>query len=425
MAERWDTARVLALAPDVSSRRAAGPLAAPGAWLTTGAAGTAVWGECQGSAARPYRTAADLAGPAYTCSCPSRKSPCKHALALLLLWACGQVAGGGEPPDWAAPRPAARRSREEPADPQAAQRRAAQRAARVAAGLDELDRWLADQVRQGLAHSPKASYLHWDTIAARMIDAQAPAIAERLRALPAVLHSGPGWESRLLEEYAMLRLLISAYRRRDQLPADLDGTVRSRIGFTTRHADVLARGEHVKDSWLVLARRDLELERIRTRRTWLRAGGSGRVALVLSFAGPGESFDLALPAGACAVLELAFYPGALPLRALIVTSENPHPAGPPPGTTAAGALNGWAHALAADPWLESWPVIITATPATEPRPCLADADGDALPLHPGAGDCWPLLAVSAGRPVTVAAEWSPRGLWPLTVWDEAGLAVPL
>ena len=434
MAERWDTARVLALAQDASSRRAARPLAARHMWLTAGTAGTTAWGECQGNAASPYQTAADLAGPAYTCSCPSRKSPCKHALALLLLWSSGQVTEGGEPPDWAArwlrsrtarTRTASAAGREAPADPEAAQRRAAQREARVAAGLDELDRWLADQVRQGLAHSPKASYLHWDTIAARMIDAQAPGIAERLRALPAVLHSGAGWESRLLEEYALLRLLLTAYRRRGRLPPGLDGTVRSRIGFTSRHADVIAHGEHVKDRWLVLARRDLELERIRTRRTWLRADGTGRVALVLSFAGPGESFDLSLPPGAGAVLELAFYPGALPLRALIVTSEDPHPAGPPPGTTAAGALNGWAHALAADPWLESWPVIITATPAREPRPCLADADGDALPLHPGAGDCWPLLAVSAGRPVTVAAEWSPRGLWPLTVWDQAGLAVPL
>jgi hypothetical protein len=263
-----------------------------------------------------------------------------------------------------------------------------------------------------------------------MIDAQAPAVAERLRAIPGLLHSGAGWETRLLEEYAMLRLLITAYRRLGDLPGGLDGTVRSRIGFTVRQADVLSTGEHVKDRWLALARRDLETERIRTRRTWLRGTATGRLALILSFAAPGESFDLAIPAGAEAALELAFYPGALPLRALIVTGENPRPGGPPPGATVAGALNGWAHALAADPWLESWPAVLTATPARDPGPCLVDADGDALPLHPAAGDCWPLLAVSAGRPVTIAAEWTPRGLWPLTAWalppdESAGLAVPL
>jgi hypothetical protein len=25
----------------------------------------------------------------------------------------------------------------------------------------------------------------------------------------------------------------------------------------------------------------------------------------------------------------------------------------------------------------------------------------------------------------VAGEWTPRGLWPLTAWDEGGMAVPL
>jgi hypothetical protein len=29
---------------------------------------------------------------------------------------------------------------------------------------------------------------------------------------------------------------------------------------------------------------------------------------------------------------------------------------------------------------------------------------------------WPLLAVSGGHPVTVAGEWSLRGLTALTVW---------
>jgi len=56
---------------------------------------------------------------------------------------------------------------------------------------------------------------------------------------------------------------------------------------------------------------------------------------------------------------------------------------------------------------------------------VSDAAGHALPLHPGAGDCWPLFAISAGRPVTVAGEWTPRGLWPLTAWDEGGRMVLL
>jgi hypothetical protein len=303
--ERWDRARVLALAPDASSLRAAQLLASGRSWPSTGAADdSALWGECLGSAVTPYRIVVDLSGPAYRCSCPSRKFPCKHALALMLLWSDGTVGTNGGPPDWAASWLATRSDKasdpkepKAPADPAAALRRAEQREARVASGLTEVDRWLCDQVRQGLAASQRYGYRHWDDIAARMIDAQAPGLAERLRALAAVPHSGPGWDGRLLEEYALLRLLAAAGREQAGLPPPLRDTVRSRVGFTVRQADVLASATPVRDHWHVLARRDLDQDRIRTRRTWLRGRHTGRTALVLSFAALGQSLDDSLTVG--------------------------------------------------------------------------------------------------------------------------------
>jgi hypothetical protein len=310
------------------------------------------------------------------------------------------------------------------ADPAAALRRAEQREARVAAGLTELDRWLCDQVRQGLAASQRSGYRLWDDIASRMVDAQAPGLAERLRALAAVPHSGPGWEGRLLEESALLRLLVTAYGEPEKLSPALRATVRSRIGFTVRQAEVLASASPVRDHWHVLARRDLDQDRIRTRRTWLRGQRTGRFALVLSFAAIGQPLDSSLAVGTAVDADLAFYPAAVPMRALVGTRHDTLPAGAPPGITTAGLLAGYATALGEDPWLDSWPALLEATPARAPLPCLFDAAGDAVPLHPGAGDCWPLFALSGGRPLTVAGEWTPRGLWPLTAWDHAR-AVPL
>ena len=430
--ERWDRARVLALAPDASSLRAAQPLASSRSWPVTGAAdGSALWGECQGSAATPYRTAVDLAGPAYRCSCPSRKFPCKHALALMLLWSDGAVAPRADPPEWASSWLATRLAKasatndpKPPADPAAALRRAEQREARVATGLTELDRWLCDQVRQGLAVSQRSGYRHWDDIAARMVDAQAPGLAERLRALAAVPYSGSGWEARLLEEYALLRLLATACGEQDKLPPPLRDTARSRVGFTVRQADVLASATRIRDRWHVLARRDLDQDRIRTRRVWLRGQDTGRFALVLSFAVLGESLDDSLTVGAETDAELAFYPGAVPLRALVAARHDTVPGGRPSGATIAGLLASYAAALAEDPWLDTWPAVLDATPARAPAPGLYDAAGDAVPLHPDAGDCWTLFALSGGRPLTVAGEWTPRGLWPLTAWDQ-GMVVPL
>jgi len=308
--------------------------------------------------------------------------------------------------------------------PGPAQRRAEQREARVASGLTELDRWLCDQVRQGLAASQRSGYRHWDDIAARMVDAQAPGLAERLRALAGVPYSGPGWEGRLLEEYALLRLLATACREQARLPPPLRGTVRSRVGFTVRQADVLASAAPVRDHWLVLARRDLDQDRIRTRRAWLRGQRTGRTALVLSFAASGELLDDSLAVGTEIDADLAFYPAAWPLRALVAARRDIVPGGPPPGVTVAGLLAGYAAALGADPWLDTWPAVLEATPARAPFPCVYDSAGDAVPLHPRAGDCWPLFALSGGRPLTMAGEWTPRGLWPLTAWDEGG-PVPL
>ena len=55
---------------------------------------------------------------------------------------------------------------------------------------------------------------------------------------------------------------------------------------------------------------------------------------------------------------------------------------------------------------------------------LADPAGPAVPLVTGEADCWPLLAISGGGPVTVAGEWSAAGLRPLTAWH-GDQAVPL
>ena len=61
----------------------------------------------------------------------------------------------------------------------------------------------------------------------------------------------------------------------------------------------------------------------------------------------------------------------------------------------------------------------SAGPAAEARRQsrwqLIDRTGAALPLAERES-LWTLLAVSGGSPVTVAAEWHPDGLLPLTVW---------
>ncbi|REE95002.1 SWIM zinc finger family protein [Thermomonospora umbrina] len=443
MSDRWGRERVLALAPDPSSARAAGGVAKPAEWLDVGCDDASVWGECRGGGTAAYRACVDLAEPAFRCSCPSRKFPCKHALGLLLLWSDGTVDDAARPPwvaewlDRRAERAAGAQERGAAApvktpDPKTVERRRR----RVDDGVAELAQWLRDQVGQGLAQAERAPYKVWDDAARRLVDAQAPGLAGQVKGLSALRH-GDSWPDRLLEEYALLALLARAHRRAADLPEPLRATVRSRVGFTVTEAEVLATGERVRDEWYVAGSRDTPQDQITARRVWLRGVRTGRPALVLFFAAPGRVLDASFVAGATVDAELAFYPGARPLRAA-VAERHGLTATPPGGCTVGDLLREYADALALDPWLDRWPAVLAdvrlATPAESPVRAdnlhVVDDHGDVLPLRfspaeESRHDPWRLLAVSGGDRFTLAGEWSPRGLQPLSAWHPEEGAVVL
>jgi hypothetical protein len=424
----WPRQRVLSVAPDRASIMAATALAGTRTWLDLGTDSRGLWGSCSGERGRLYQTVVDLSSPpAYTCSCPSRKVPCKHALALLLQWSDGLVPSGEAPPFAAGwlDEQALRKTQPEPAttsrqpgelaDPAAAAKRAAARGERVAAGLDELDQWLCDQIRGGIAGLERAGYAHFDTMAARMVDAQAPGIAGMLRAMPAEFAS-VGWPSRVLEQLGALHLLVQAHRRLDELPADLAATVRARIGYSVSKSEVLAL-PGIVDHWFAVGMVDTAEFRLDTRRVWLYGAASGRWAVIVSFAPPGGPLDDTVLAGYVLQARLHFYPGSGQFRAL-VGEQTSATAGRtmPPAESFADVRARFAQLIAADPWAARMPAVINAVPIP----------GTGLwRMRAPAGECcqiidlleepWPLLARSGGEPIEIFGEWTHRGFRPLSV----------
>ncbi|MFC4125444.1 DUF5691 domain-containing protein [Nocardia rhizosphaerae] len=426
MADRtppWTEAQVRALAPDASSLTAARKLA--GRWRETGTAGSAVWGLCHGSGAKPYQTVVELAGPAYKCSCPSRKFPCKHALSLLLGWSGGTVPNRDTPADYATEWLAGRAAKAAAAPKAKAaapsQATVEQRRARVSAGLTELEVWLTDQVRTGLAQADR-SFAGYEAIAARMVDAQAPGIAAVLRRLPAQVLGTEHWPELLLREYARLHLLVSAHRAIDAVPEPLQAGIRTHIGYPTPAETVLAEPA-VRDRWAVLGMRVSEEERLHTRRTWLRGRGSGRWAVLIEHSFGSANFTGEVPPPGHEVdADLHFYPGAAPLRVQWGTRHSAvEPITTVPatgGSTIDAALRAYAAALGADPWVQAWPAVLAeVVPVLDEQGWqLVDADGAALPLPAGVRP-WRLLAVSGGHPVTVTGEWRAGGFDPISVFS--------
>jgi hypothetical protein len=427
---------ILALAPDASAAKAGQGLAKPKGWSGLGRDERALWGEFQGSAL--YQVRADLSDLTTRCSCPSRKFPCKHGLGLLLL-AANDPAGvpiAAAPEwvrDWLARRAAdaeKRAAKQEatsatpdsddtivPAAPPArADKSATRRLSRVNAGLDGLDRWLDDLLRAGLAHVGTQPTSFWEGQAARLTDAQAAGLAGRVRRLATLPNATPDWPARLLADLGRLTLLGHAFRHVDTLDEALRDDVRGAIGWTLTQEEVLARGETVRDEWVVLGEIIETEERLRAQRVWLRGTTSGRPALILQFAHGSGAFAENFVAGSRFDAELTFWPSAFPLRALLRARH-----GPPERLTALAGhatfgafLDRAAEALARQPWLDRHLAILTGvTPLPQDAGdwCVRDHEGASLPL--ARTDHWRLLALSGGMPLTLVAEWDGETLLPL------------
>jgi hypothetical protein len=440
------TEQVLALAPDPASAKAGQGLGNPAKWVVLGKGERAVWGECQGSGKDPYRTQVDMTGPAFHCSCPSRKFPCKHGLGLLLVLA-GNAARvpEGKPPswvqEWLAKRDASVEKKAakaeaaaEPADPETLAKResdrakrAAKREDRVRAGLEELQTWLGDFIRQGLAQAKQHPAQYFDTMAARLIDAQAPGVARRLRDWPGVFASGDGWADRALAEAGTLHWLLHGFARLETLPEGMQASVRQAIGWTVKDEE-LSGVELVRDRWQVVGQAVEEEEKLRVQRTWLVGTETRRSALSLSFAAVNEPLDVSLIPGTIIDAGIAYHPSGAPLRGVVRGRlGEPRPlADAVAHANFAEALAETAELLAGDPWLERtpWWVRDCRPMRIDDTWWLRDANGARVPLMRRFSNAWALQAVSGGASVTVCGEWDGSALLPLSVLVD-GRFIPL
>ena len=392
-----------ALAPDQSALAAASALLKPAKWPLRARSERLIWGECQGSGAHPYRVAADIEDRGSKCTCPSRKFPCKHALALMWMFVeDGAVFQAGDIPDWVkdwiarrrkgASQPtasgegksleAAHQSLAESApDPDAEARRkaASQKRAEdtrrsVHAATEDLDVWIADQLRTGLTGFLGALGERCRRIAARLVDAKAGALASRIDEMPSRLLALSAEEraDAAISELGKLVLLVRAWRA-----ASSDSELRREVVNAETREDVLVNpgALRVASLWEVLG------ERIATRRdglvsqtTWLmnlRQTTQPFAVLLDFFPASAGRRGSAFVAGERFPAELAFYPARTPLRAVIVSREGAIEAPDPWPDPPADPFADYAERLLATPWLMETPMLLP-----EGRIC-ADAAGRA------------------------------------------------
>ena len=448
-----DLEKVEGLAPDQGSLDAARKLLKPGQWPTLAEDGAGlIWGECQGSGATPYRVCVTEMDAGYKCTCPSRKFPCKHSLALMWLRADGRMSfARGAAPDWVRDWLSRRRGPSEasasPAVPKASisavaeveaapdpktearaaaarERNRAEREASILVGLDDLDTWLQDQVDGGLAGFAAHAVKSCRTVAQRLVDAKASGLAARLDALPAHLfgQDDAARPRRAVEALGQVYLMAQAYRRQDALTSALKADVRQVIGWTVSREALLAdeTAERLTGRWTVwAARSEVQPDRLLRVETWLY--GQGRFAVLIEFV----PVATGAAAGGFAVgdafeAELVYYPSPAPLRALLVRqTSGAQPNGeidlPQIGLEAAYA--GYEAALAAKPWLDDYPLAFRGAQVRRSGERLLVCDGGlALPLA--------AAQEATGWALLHAGEIAGAGLWDglafTLCWAETG-----
>jgi len=411
-----------AMAPDQSALTAASALLKPAKWPVRARSGHLIWGECQGSGANPYRVAADTDEHGAKCTCPSRKFPCKHAIALMWLFVeDGATFQDADIPAWvndwmgrrrkgAAPAASAASgdakslstardaTADAPPDPKAyvrkraaSEKRAQDTRRSVRTATEDLDGWISDQLRTGLSGFLTEVGERCRRIAARLVDAKAGALASRVDEMPSRLLALPN-EQRIeaaVAELGKLALLTCAWRAAPDDP-DLRREV---IGSETREEVLADAGAPRCGSlWEVLGERTLtRRDGLVSQATWLMnlRAGPQRFAMLLDFfpASAGRRSGAFVP-GERFTAELAFYPAHLPLRAVIVRRDQSIDA--PDGWSvswpdaAADPLAEVAEQALAAPWLTEMPVLLPAgriCAEASGRAWWRSHDGIVVPLH--------------------------------------------
>jgi hypothetical protein len=421
--------QILSLAPDESSKKSGKELANPSKWVSKGGNELALWGECQGSGSKPYQTQIDLSNITFKCSCPSRKFPCKHGLGLLLLFARQSKSfESNQPPAWVTDWINRRTEKEErrsekkdkPVDEAAQAKRLQAREQKVADGADELLVWIKDIVRNGILTIAEKSPAFWENMAKRMIDAQAPGFANMIRELSNTNFYKEGWQTQFIDKLSRIYLLLKAYKNISGLKADLQTDIKSLVGFT-QNQDELKTQEGITDDWFVLAKQQSQEEQLTVERNWLYGIQTKRCALVLQFYVRNQVPGITLTPGVAVNAELVFFPGMVPLRALVKQQFNSKPVWRLEG------LKNWDEVIAREtnyakvnPFINAYPFIVEQLKLVRYNDqwCLQDSEKKLMRITDGFPGLWKLMSMSGGSSLSITIEGKENNYMPLGAWHD-------
>ncbi len=380
--------KVEALAPDQASLAAARSLLKLALRPTLAEGEGLCWGECQGSGATPYRVVINEADHGYKCTCPSRKFPCKHSLALMWIRAEDKLSFASSPaPEWVKDWVSRRRPDNKPGNPEVSQEADSERATRpsvqiaqqqkapkmadpqaearsaaarernragreeaILEGLSHLETWLSDQIDRGMVNFVATCNQTCRAIAQRLVDTKAPGLASRIDALPTRLFTlaETARPYAAIRELGQIHLISAAYCRTSELDEGLAADARQAVGWSVTRQALLAdpAAVRLRGRWTVFAVvTEAQPDRLRRIETWLcrdepAQDDAPNYAVLIDFVPVTGFASSGYVLGDQLEAELVYYRSSLPLRAVIASvqqgaqpSSNPVPRRTPTRTT--------------------------------------------------------------------------------------------
>lgn len=400
--------QILQLAPDDASKKAGLQLANSAKWLIKNCHEKALWGDCQGSGSKPYKTIIDLQNLAFKCSCPSRKFPCKHGLGLFLLYASQQniftkVNELDEAiADWINKREAKAEAKEKPkedkpVDEKAQQKRIEAREKKIDAGIEELNIWLKDTVRNGIMNVPQSPYQFNQNISTRMIDAQATGLANQLRKINSISFYEEGWQFKLSKQLSLIHFICDAYKNKLSFDDIWQKELNTQIGWTITKDEVLNQLSYI-DNWVILSKTEEDDGNLTLEKIYLFGKQNKQFALLLNFYAGNQLPENIYSVGSSIHAEICYYPGANSIRAIIknqtqISNEFNEIIGI---LSVDNLLEQISNQIAANPFSKVIPFVLSnfKIVTDEKNWYLKDADQFIYPLKNTADECWNILSIS-------------------------------
>lgn len=444
---QWTDEKIAALAPNDSTERRGRTLANSAKWNVIATNYEAIWGECKGSGSQPYVVQINLSGPKYKCSCPVRKPPCKHVLGLFFLFAKSSAVFKYQAPTEAVQNwlnqqsPNATSNTAKTTAPvlkteealeqarAAKEKRWAQRMQLMASGMDELELWLTDLIRQGIANTAIQKASFWNQVAAKMVDAKLPRISTYLKETHQLIQQNQNWSEIVVARLGELYLWSESFKKRALLSPDMQEELYQSLGKIVKKAAILEQHASTKDLWFVLGKKEgVDIEGRSFRKVWLQGLKTKEQALILDYAFGSMGYEQQYIVGDLLDGALVYYSKSYPQRAIFKSFESAKIYEKTDVSTYKdlnSMLTNYAKALVLNPWLSSFPVALSKLKAfvnDKKELQIKDSNNILIPLSNIKEDVmWKILAISGGHSISLFGEWNGLHFEPLSILTENGI----